>query len=454
MPSRESLFVISDLHLGGDTGFQICTARGRMRLASFIRGLPGQLAPSQQAHLVLAGDIVDFLAEQPFAAFTPDDAAATAKLARIMDHGDTADIWLALRELVSAGHSLTLMLGNHDLELSLPGPRRLLHQRIGTRGVEFLYDNQAFVRGPVLIEHGNRYDDWNVVPHDSLRAVRSALSRHEPPPPMRTVAGSELVVGVMNGLKRQYAFIDLLKPENEAALPLLAVLDPGCMLKLKQLLRAIRQAARTRVPRDDSGAPEERELISAPAEPPGAQQLKQAQALLGVSDEEIGARESLKSWWHVYQAGQAEDRREQLRRLRKALQLYVQAQHETFATDEEHPKYLQAAEALAKRGFRAVVFGHTHLAKRVPMLGGAATYFNTGTWAELMRIPDAVLADSAGGDAVLADFVEALKDNQLGAWRTLVPTFARIDLDGDTLQSADVFLFEEDGTVKRVEARI
>jgi hypothetical protein len=57
-----------------------------------------------------------------------------------------------------------------------------------------------------------------------------------------------------------------------------------------------------------------------------------------------------------------------------------------------------------------------------------------------------------GGDTVLAEFVEALKDNQLGPWRTLVPTFARIDLEGDTLQSADVFLFEEDGTVRPVGA--
>jgi UDP-2,3-diacylglucosamine pyrophosphatase LpxH len=454
MPLRESLFVISDLHLGGDTGFQICTARGRRRLAVFIRSIPSQLAPAQQAHLVLAGDIVDFLAEHPFATFTADDNLATAKLARIMDHGDTADVWQALRELVSSGHSLTLLLGNHDLELSLPGPRRLLYQRIGQRGVDFLYDNQAFTRGPVLIEHGNRYDDWNVVPHDALRAVRSALTRREFPPPMRTVAGSELVVGVMNDLKRQYAFIDLLKPENEAAIPLLAVLDPGAMGKLKQLVRLVRLAAQTHVPRDDSGAPEERELISAEADRPEAHLLREAQELLGDSDEEIGAREHLKSWWELYHAGKAEDRREQLRRLRKALQIYVREQQETFAVAEESPRYLIPAEALAKRGFRVVVFGHTHLAKRVPMLGGEAHYFNTGTWAELMRIPDEVLSDTASGDTVLAEFVEALKDNQLAPWRRLVPTFARIDLEGDTLLSADVFLFEEDGTVRPVGAMV
>ncbi|MDY7233341.1 metallophosphoesterase [Hyalangium rubrum] len=454
MSHRESLFVISDLHLGGDTGFQICTARGRRRLAAFIRGIPSQLSTGQHAHLVLAGDIVDFLAEQPFAAFTPEDSVATAKLARIMDHGDTADVWQALRELVSAGHSLTLLLGNHDLELSLPGPRRLLHQRIGHRGVEFLYDNQAFVRGPVLIEHGNRYDDWNVVPHDALRAVRSALTRREAPPPMRTVAGSELVVGVMNGLKRQYAFIDLLKPENEAAIPLLAVLDPGAMFKLQQLVRMARQAARTRTPRDESGAPEERELISGEAEQTEELLLREAQELLGASDDEIGAREHLKSWWELYRAGTFEDRREQLRRLRKALRIYVREQHETFAVAEESPRYLKPAEALARRGFRVVVFGHTHLAKRVPMLGGEARYLNTGTWAELMRIPEEVLSDSAAGDSVLSEFVEALADNQLGPWRTLVPTFARIDLEGETLVSADVFLFEEDGSVRPVGSRI
>jgi UDP-2,3-diacylglucosamine pyrophosphatase LpxH len=452
MSHRESLFVISDLHLGGDTGFQMCTARGRRRLAAFIRAIPVQLTPGQQAHLVLAGDIVDFLAEKPFAAFTSDDELATHKLARLMDHGDTADVWAALREFVSAGHALTLLLGNHDLELSLPGPRRLLHQTIGHRGVEFLYDNQAFIRGPVLIEHGNRYDDWNVVPHDSLRAVRSALSRREPPPPMRTVPGSELVVGVMNDLKRQYAFIDLLKPENEAAIPLLAVLEPALFRKLKEVSRVARQAARTWIRRDDSGAPEDRELIAARAEGPESQRLREARELLGDSEEEIGAREHMQSWWHVYQAGQADERREQLRRLRKALQIYAHAQYETFAVDMESPRYRKPAEALAARGFRVVVFGHTHLVKRVK-LPGDALYLNTGTWAELMRIPDEVLSNTAAGDSVLEAFVEALADNRLDPWRRLVPTFARIDLEGDTLLSADVFVFEENGQVRTVSER-
>jgi UDP-2,3-diacylglucosamine pyrophosphatase LpxH len=450
MSHRKSIFVISDLHLGGDTGFQMCTARGRRRLSAFIQSIPLQLKPGQQAHLVLAGDIVDFLAEEPFAAFTSDDALATRKLARIMDHGDTADVWQALRGFVSAGHSLTLMLGNHDLELSLPGPRRLLHERIGQRGVDFLYDNQAFVCGPVLIEHGNRYDNWNVVPHDALRAVRSALTRREPPPPMRAAAGSELVVNVMNGLKRQYAFIDLLKPETEAVLPLLALLNPQAMFQLKNLTQAARQAARTLIRRGNSGAPEESGLISGEAGGPELQLLREAQELLGYSEGEIGASEHLKSWWELFCADGEEDRQGQLRRLRRALQSYARAQHEAFAVNEESPRYLKPAEALAARGFQVVVFGHTHLVKRVSMLGGKALYLNTGTWAELMRIPDEVLSDNPVGDSLLAEFVAALAGNKLDSWRKLVPTFARINLEGEALLSADVFYFEEDGSAPPV----
>jgi hypothetical protein len=77
--------------------------------------------------------------------------------------------------------------------------------------------------------------------------------------------------------------------------------------------------------------------------------------------------------------------------------------------------YLRPKEALASRGFQVVVFGHTHLVK---------------------------------------EFVEAMADNQLERWRRLVPTFARIDLEGESLVSADVFLLDEEGRVRPVGARI
>jgi UDP-2,3-diacylglucosamine pyrophosphatase LpxH len=158
-----------------------------MRLDEFIRYAGAQRTSDRDVTLVLAGDIVDFLAEEEFTAFTINDAVAGQKLERIIQQTD--EVWQSLQLFAASGSELVLLLGNHDIELSLPTPRRVLLERLGSGQIEFIYDNQAFVDGPVIIEHGNRYDSWNVVSHDGLREVRSALSRRESPPSFESSAG-------------------------------------------------------------------------------------------------------------------------------------------------------------------------------------------------------------------------------------------------------------------------
>src|SRR5205085_9372924 len=95
---------------------------------------------------------------------------------------------------------------------------------------EFIFDGEAYQVGDALIEHGNRYDKWNQIYYDALRHIRSFQSRRQevpeeyafPPPP-----GSEMVRTVINPIKKEYAFIDLLKPETSAVLPILMALEPG-----------------------------------------------------------------------------------------------------------------------------------------------------------------------------------------------------------------------------------
>jgi len=181
---KRYLYVISDLHLGGEAptpdhaGFQICPSNARRRLGRFIHSL-------RHAHkdgiteLVINGDFVDFLAEKPFQSFTATPALAITKLQQIMhstDDGAQGDerVFPALRAFVQQGHALTLMLGNHDIELSLPEVRDTLVAYL-TDGqparLTFLYDGEALRRGLVLIEHGNRYDAWNVVNHGGVACV-------------------------------------------------------------------------------------------------------------------------------------------------------------------------------------------------------------------------------------------------------------------------------------------
>src|SRR5580704_4993531 len=152
----DCVLVISDLHLGGDAKFAICTTEGQRLLAEFLDWVAAEQKTDRSIHLVVNGDSVDFLAESEFRAFTNDDNAATAKLERILDR--TAAIWKSFRRVMESGAQITFTIGNHDLELSLPGPRRLLRKTLGSGHFEFLYDNQALRIGDVLIDHGNRYD--------------------------------------------------------------------------------------------------------------------------------------------------------------------------------------------------------------------------------------------------------------------------------------------------------
>ena len=75
------LIVISDLHLGGEAPAMMSQPT---RLATFIAQLPQHLRPDEQLELVLAGDLIDFLAMPPFQSWTSDPRAAQAKCTQAM----------------------------------------------------------------------------------------------------------------------------------------------------------------------------------------------------------------------------------------------------------------------------------------------------------------------------------------------------------------------------------
>jgi UDP-2,3-diacylglucosamine pyrophosphatase LpxH len=457
---RTSIFVISDQHLGGApaaagrAGFEMCREANRARLAAFVDYVRAQHGSAWPAHLVINGDLVDFLAEEPFASFTESDEDARGKLRAIMER--SAVVWDSLAAFLGAGGRLTILLGNHDLELSLPGPRSMLLDRLGPGRVEFVYDNQAFRQGPVLIEHGNRYDPWNVVSHDALRALRSAVSRREPaasafPRP----AGSELVTRVMNRIKQTYSFVDLLKPEEASVLPLLAVLHPPALSELRAIAQLRWRQARTRF--DASGRPRDSANIAGDA---GAS-VNEDHALLDMAAAlaEDGAPANIafagstavREFAELWRLSQAAARDVQLRRLYQALKVRADHAWKAFDVTVEDERYLAPARHAARRGMRVVVMGHTHLVKRVPLDSDGAVYLNAGAWADLMRIPDAVL----GGDETvamreLAAFSDDIAANRLERWRRLVPTFARIDLDDGEVLTADVYFFDGPRRIARV----
>jgi UDP-2,3-diacylglucosamine pyrophosphatase LpxH len=448
----EQVFVISDLHLGGEPGFQMCSPAGQKLLAGFTRWVTSQQQPGRDAHIVIAGDGVDFLAENPSSAFTGDEGEAARKLGAIFEH--TREVWDALRAHVAAGAKLTVMLGNHDIELSLPRVRRMFGERLGVGRVEILYDDEAVRIGGLVIEHGNRYDDWNWVDHDQLRRVRRNLSRGEKADFFKAQPGSLFVINVMNEIKRDYPFVDLLKPEEESVAPFMALLRPDLTKTIKDAAGVAREWIGMKLHaegiRNDSNR-----AVGSTADDALQARTGPIDDTLRFLDELAGTAPAESTRFvNLFGAKERDPREVYLTKLREVLRRRLGDGGVGFDVNVESPTYLEPAEHAARNGAKVVVYGHTHLVKRIALSGGA-TYLNSGTWADLMRVPVAALREEtpeAEALRLLGEFADDLTDRaRVERWRKQVPTFARVDIADDlSIRRADVHLYREGAPLEQM----
>lgn len=434
------VIVISDLHLGGAPP---CMMSHTEPLEKFLRHLPTP-GSDEALELVIAGDFVDFLAIPPEAAWTPDPAAAHKKLEEVMyQSSPCAPIFAALEEFVAAGHRLTVMVGNHDVEMGLPPVQEAFLRRIGAarHQVVFVDDGRAHQIGEVLIEHGNRYDDANRNDWTGLRAIASALSRREKPSDnLKVSAGSRIVEKVVCALKGRYPFIDLLQPQGELVALLLFAFEPSLLLDVDKIARVLRggylqnrnaqglQPGRTRYVANRSADRHDPKLVK--MFPDFYRHLRGPGERVGLR-EWIGiARARGKDGLWESLGGGKHLPRERLEKIRLVLRRLL-LDDKSARLDGPAEQYGKAARRIiksAKGDIKVVVMGHTHLARRIEFPEGG-TYINTGTWADIIRVPSAALADGERADMALEAFLLGLKQ---GRGRTCVPTYAdlRIEADG------------------------
>lgn len=489
-PVARSVYVISDLHLGGVYG-PTAAARGFRinthveELAEFVEGLAEKPANAPPIELVINGDMVDFLAEREEAPpywvpFTADAEAACAKLDAIA--GRDRRFFQALGALLDRGHRLVILTGNHDIELALPPVRRKLREAIGVKpghDYEFIGNGEAYPVGDALIEHGNRYDPWNVVNYDDLRRISSLISRRQPIPEKYEFdppAGSKMVAWVINQIKEDYKFIDLLKPETDVAVPLLLALEPGyrqilatvAKLAVNAREHRMEQAALPSIGGDihaegdmegmsfgsdisSFGNPEDSALDDIlRARIPGDDAFQDALRPAGASGELSGIGSDISTanivdrtlgLARLLLSHDDEDIGRRLPALLKSLQA-LQPDRNFDLDYEAAPEYTDAARDLFKGGFRYVLFGHTHMAKKIEVQPGC-WYFNSGTWADLMQLPPEVItASPADARAKLDPFVQDLAGGQLDRWIVFRPTYIQLDLDaGDRVVRADLLTY-------------
>ncbi len=458
--SFDELYVVSDLHLGGQKSdgqnFQIFN-RGK-RLGKLIEWIAKQRLQDQVA-LLLNGDIFDSLSERHETRYAALDVAdAQRMLDRIWTDASFKPVWDALVTLVATpNRTLVLVIGNHDIEIALPhvqaflcarlaagDPARLARLRFATTGAGFACQVGA---ARVFCTHGNEVDDWNWVDYNRLGQLGNAVnaarrvdeSRWEPN------AGTRLVIDVMNKVKTKFPFVDLLKPETEPVLS--AILTIG-----KDALEGVDLEDAFPIVKDKVGGGRvTKDLLSATTDAPAAARLRPppVERLMGANLREVahatprrggaasedallraaeerhatGASATERASLEPSSGKPAEtlgwfglfvDRLRQVspqEALRAALKDWLK-DDTTFDVGTRDETYDRIIERVGP-GVHVVITGHTHLARAIPS-ALHPFYFNTGTWIRLLRLTKEALASEAAfkpaWDAIASGLMERLDE--------------------------------------------
>lgn len=418
----ERVVVISDLHMAAK-GRGIFSAQ--KELAAFIEHVAGW---PESVDFVVLGDALDYLQVEPFLDFTP--GAAKAKTEAIVDNNK--EVFAALAGLVKAGKRVRWCVGNHDLELVFKGAQEVLADAIlgpsGGAAKELLeiktdggrIDYAMHGGGTLRLVHGNTGDAWNAIDYEAATAVADAggsASFVYPP-------GSKLVAEVLNPLKDEgFIHIDLLKPEATVALPLTLALWPESTQKyLKSAFPAFFASSGISIkarlekifggvkPKFGGALPDAAAKIKAAPTPEDllaialrdafavdaaksadvAESASLQKGLASLLAEPQGAKMIADALTSEGQPGKNFSGSWAKSLIARALRGSAYNANQvsniwSVEQPDELDEYVQGTFKDTNAKVLVVVAGHTHLGRAVSYSGGF--YINTGTWANLMRIP-------------------------------------------------------------------
>lgn len=430
----DELYVISDLHLGGAAGFQIFDQAHELRafLDSLAKGANAKSAAEKSVALVINGDLVDFLADEKASAFDPE--GAVGKLETIFKEKAFLPVWDGLRVFVKTpGRTLVITLGNHDVELALPWVRErlifeLANDDEAARGrIVLAFDGSGFrckVRNTrVLCVHGNEVDAWNMIDYERLRVIGRNLVLGQPAETWVPNPGTRLVVNVMNQIKRRHPFVDLLKPETEAVVPILVALDAAKEAEILEIGSVAAQRAWDQV-RHYFGflGEEQRPMFAPPLASRGTRSFQPMTSLAalrraekqmqdGVDPFDLISRAALSQQlgWGDWVSGalsaiRFRPREESLRKVLGGLQQDMS--FELSTKDETFDRL----DKLSGSQIDIVIAGHTHLERSIRRGTARGHYYNSGTWVKLMKLTEQQLSI----DAEFRKFFEAVESLDAG----------------------------------------
>lgn len=395
--------ILSDLHLGNGGQYDIFA--GGEELPALLDSFA-----QQPARVVLNGDTFDFLLNDD--PLELDVSQAVRQAAALVAHPPTTNVMAALGRILRAGGEVLIVVGNHDLELTLPQVQVLLRNALQqpahvARRLSFPVATEPLqvpVGGAlVVITHGEQADAANRVDHEALHARIVAPSM-----PFRYPPGSLVVKALLNPLKarERMRYMDLLKPDVQGAVLTALAANPAAakVVMTPDILRLVVRLLR------NLGLPS---AFSNDEEPSTLEGLGHRLSEAGLTQQEAEALANFLEDSGPLSFGE-DDGLEGIRvkLVRAGLKVYAKLHRELlgqkgldyFALKPEDSELAEARRLARQKGASAVVTGHTHSARWHEEAG--CVFANTGTWIWLMRMPAPEASDEEW-----RDFLLELQDN-------------------------------------------
>jgi UDP-2,3-diacylglucosamine pyrophosphatase LpxH len=413
MWQTQDIIIISDLHLAAerDTGL----FQADKQLAEFLDWVHREL---RHCLLVLNGDVLDFLvpAEGEATNDALDLSRAPERSRKVISHHP--EVFTALAELIkSPEHDLFFIAGNHDPEINLPVVQfeieKALSPSRSKRTMRWVLHGLAarmqVGQAVVLIEHGDRYDAWNKIDQDQLRRFSSLLSRGaKSTKPYKHPPGSRLVTNILTDLRQDFPWVDWLKPERQAVIPLLwYVAFDGEKIQRRAEVRSFLNELKNTTLRQIEDA------VSAHVNPDSkywSDRKKEKEKLFA---QWISSLESEMIRGVLFGHKDTDDK------LRKYIPRFdkVATEDGYFKLSTSDSSFIAVQNHLAL-GANLVMHGHTHAAKAyaVEHHNGQGLYCNSGTWGLLMSLPrEENFPEPIQKEEYWLDYLKWLADKD--AWR-------------------------------------
>lgn len=433
---RKLKIVLSDLHLGG--GFRKNNYREDFTvdkiLARFLQTIRHESEQDQrEVELIINGDFFEFLHVPAVDNYDPteryptqtylnsSESASIQRLNIIID--SHSGVFEALSDFIQVGEPqrrITIIKGNHDVNLYWPGVKSRLREVLGASGSRsslLLFAAEFVSREKIYVEHGHQRAEKMNSYHDFVdpRLPSDPSQLYYP-------AGSHFVINLFNGLGRERWFIDNIKPITTL---IWYALPWDFDLAVRMLTEFIRHtpalvvsdfvyAAQVALPTDAwlhslTNAQTRRDLAHRYTGDAAFRQEFHQHICQYLNDANIATKDAV-----FFTTPNITD------------DPVAMAQAEQ---EQQQASLCKAAAQISQQeGARVVIFGHTHRPVQ-EMLETGGVYINTGCW-----IPD---LSEAGPELWQGLFNGSVQYHNL----SLNLPYARIDYDDDNQPSAQLLDF-------------